>query len=75
MKSSGASSAPVPAAPAPAAPRAAAGVPGVKMGEAAVKQEGMRWLVEYHTKDSSKGQIIKVESAGLRDEVYVYGCK
>ena len=80
MKSSGASGAAVPPVVAPSggakAPTPAPS--GIKMGEPKVKEEGMRWVVEFHTKDTLKnaGQsILTVGGASLKQEVYIYGCR
>jgi hypothetical protein len=62
-----------------ATPKAATPAPGgIKMGEPKVKEEGMRWVVEFHTKDTLKAagtQMLTVGGASLKQEVYIYGCK
>jgi hypothetical protein len=83
MKSCGASAAVVPAGAgaggSSATPKPAAPAPsGIKMGEPKVKEEGMRWVVEYHTKDTLKAAgvaMLTVGGASLKQEVYIYGCK
>jgi adenylyl cyclase-associated protein len=45
------------------------------MGEPKLKEEGMRWVCEFHTKDSQKGAILTIDGASLKQEVYIYGCK
>jgi len=84
MKSSAASGAPPAASPTatsspkPTPAAGGAGGGGIKMGEPKVKEEGMRWVVEFHTKETQKAagqQMLTVAGASLRQEVYIYGCK
>ena len=61
------------AAPA-AAPKAPVG--GIKMGDPKTAlKDGMRWEVEFHTKESQKGEILKITDASLKQEIYIYGCR
>lgn len=73
MKSTG-SAAP---ATAPMAPlkSEAAGISTVKLGAPKVAEEGMRVVVEYHTKESQAGAVLTLSMVTLRQEVYIYGCK
>jgi hypothetical protein len=64
--------APTPAAT-PAAPRAQAG--GIKMGDAKVALTGLRWDISFITKESQKGEILKITEANMRQDLYIYGCK
>jgi adenylyl cyclase-associated protein len=57
-----------------AAPKAPVG--GIKMGDPKTAlKDGMRWEVEFHTKDSQKGEILKITDASLKQEIYIYGCR
>jgi adenylyl cyclase-associated protein len=56
------------------APKAPVG--GIKMGDPKTAlKDGMRWEVEFHTKDSQKGEILKITEASLKQEIYIYGCR
>ena len=54
---------------------APSGMTGVKMGAPKVAEEGMRVVVEYHTKESQAGATLTLSNVTLRQEVYIYGCK
>jgi hypothetical protein len=54
---------------------APSGMAGVKMGAPKVAEEGMRVVVEYHTKESQAGATLTLSNVTLRQEVYIYGCK
>jgi adenylyl cyclase-associated protein len=63
---------PTPTPPA-TTPRPAAG--GVKMGAPKLAEEGMRWVCEFHTKDTQQGAILTIGGASIKQEVYIYGCR
>lgn len=66
-----AASAPKPAAA--SAPKPATG--GIKMGDPKVALTGTRWDVQYITKESQKGEILKITDANMKQDIYIYGCK
>jgi adenylyl cyclase-associated protein len=77
MKASANKDAPAPvvaAAPKPAA-AAAPKAGGIKMGAPKVALQGMRWEVEYVTKESQNGQILSIADANIKQDIYIYGCK
>jgi adenylyl cyclase-associated protein len=45
------------------------------MGAAKVALTGMRWDVEYITKESQAGQILNIADANMKQDIYIYGCK
>ena len=78
LKAAGGDASPVVVAPkaaAGASPRAAAaGGLNVKLGEPKTAAEGQRWEVQFHTKETTKGEVVRVDGAQLKQEVYIYGC-
>ena len=65
----------VAALPAKATTSSFTGGGGIKMGTPKLAEEGMRWVVEFHTKETQKGEILTIAGASLKQEVYIYGCK
>ena len=77
MKSSANKDAPpvVAATPKPVATTAPKAVTGVKMGTPKVALTGLRWDIEYITKESQNGEILKINDANMKQDLYIYACK